>query len=74
MPIGKVLPILSESIDKIQPQKSYFESLEVIVRRLKAKLKSLDVQYTRIANDHWESFITAFKTVNKVWVILHSGY
>ena len=28
---------------------------------LKTKLKQLDIHYTRIASDHWDSFITAFK-------------
>ena len=31
------------------------------VQRLKAKLKTLGVQYTRIASDLWDSFVTAFK-------------
>ncbi|MFH4138874.1 IS1-like element ISPa14 family transposase, partial [Acinetobacter baumannii] len=31
------------------------------VQRLKAKLKQLGIHYTRIASDHWDSFITAFK-------------
>ena len=31
------------------------------VQRLKTKLKQLGIHYTRIASDHWDSFITAFK-------------
>lgn len=31
------------------------------VQRLKAKLKKLGVEYTRIASDLWDSFVTAFK-------------
>ena len=31
------------------------------VQRLKAKLKTLGVQYTRITSDLWDSFVTAFK-------------
>ena len=38
------------------------------VQRLKTKLKQLGIHYTRIASDHWDSFITAFKTANKVLV------
>ena len=33
----------------------------VTVQRLKTKLKQLGIHYTRIASDHWDSFITAFK-------------
>jgi len=36
------------------------------VQRLKARLKKLGVQYTRIASDHWDSFITAFKCCKQV--------
>ena len=38
------------------------------VQRLKTKLKQLGIHYTRIASDHWDSFITAFKTASKVLV------
>ena len=30
-------------------------------QRLKAKLKQLGIHYTRIASDHWDNFVTAFK-------------
>lgn len=31
------------------------------VQRIKAKLKKLGVEYTRIASDLWDSFVTSFK-------------
>ncbi|WAU75098.1 IS1 family transposase [Acinetobacter sp. TR11] len=36
------------------------------VQRLKARLKKLGVQYTRIASDHRDSFITAFQRCKQV--------
>ena len=31
------------------------------VKRLKLKLKQLDVSYTRISSDNWDRFVTTFK-------------
>ena len=38
------------------------------VQRLKAKLKQLGVQYTRIASDHWDRFVTVFKNCKQALV------
>jgi insertion element IS1 protein InsB len=35
------------------------------VQQLKTKLKPLGIHYIRIASDHWDSFITAFKSCKK---------
>jgi IS1 family transposase len=36
------------------------------VKRLKVRLKQLGVSYVRIASDHWDSFVTAFKCSKQV--------
>ena len=36
------------------------------VQRLKARLKTLGIQYAQIASDHWDSFVTAFKNYKQV--------
>ncbi|EYS00785.1 putative transposase [Acinetobacter baumannii 26016_10] len=33
---------------------------------MKTKLKQLGIHYTRIASDHWDSFITAFLCTRQI--------
>ena len=41
------------------------------VKRLKARLKEFCVRQARIASDHWDSFVTAFKCYKQL--VFHSG-